>query len=47
MQRSEGLMYVGIPEQVDKYLVTHNEYQLIDTFEMRQNPFAKRQQKKK
>lgn len=35
MRRSEALMYVGIPEQVDKYLVTHNEYQLTNTFEMR------------
>jgi hypothetical protein len=35
MRRSEGLMYVGIPEQVDKYLVTHHEYQLMNTFEMR------------
>ena len=35
MRRSEALMYVGIPEQVDKYLVTHNEYQLMNTFEMR------------
>ena len=35
MRRSEALMYVGIPEQVDKYLVTHHEYQLMNTFEMR------------
>ena len=35
MRRSEALLYVGIPEQVDKYLVTHNEYQLMNTFEMR------------
>jgi hypothetical protein len=35
MRRSDALMYVGIPEQVDKYLVTHREYQLMNTFEMR------------
>ncbi len=35
MRRSDALMYVGIPEQVDKYLVTHHEYQLMNTFEMR------------
>ena len=35
MRRSEALMYVGIPEQVDNYMVTHREYQLTNTFEMR------------
>ena len=35
MRRSKALMYVGIPEQVDNYLVAHREYQLTNTFEMR------------
>ena len=35
MRRSEALMHVGIPEQVDEYMVTHREYQLTNKFELR------------